>query len=95
MIKERLSPIFEHPRPISSYYPKSGTVQINKTQPQDIPQSRIPRELEDAVVHGMEAIERVYQNRGGRLEYREQDLRYGIDYFVEAIYRYYNVPMNM
>jgi hypothetical protein len=95
MLKERLSPIFWKPRPITSSYPKSDTVDVSKQQPQDVPQSRIPRELEEAVIRGMEAIETVYRNRGGHLGYSERDLQYGIDYFVEAIYRYYGVPMNM
>ena len=29
MMKERLSPMFEHPRPITSFYPKSGIVHVN------------------------------------------------------------------
>ena len=28
MLKERLSPMFVNPRPIFSYYPKSGTVEV-------------------------------------------------------------------
>lgn len=88
MMKERLSPMFVNPRPIASYYTKAGTVDISKSQ------SKIPSELEETVIRSMEAIETAYQSRDGHLEYNEQDLQHGIDILIEAIYHYYNVPMN-
>lgn len=88
MMKERLSPMFVNPRPITSYYTKAGTVEVNKSQ------SKIPSELEEAVIRSMEAIETAYQSRDGHLEHNEQDLQHGIDILIEAIYHYYNVPMN-
>jgi len=42
----------------------------------------------------MESIETTYQNHDGNSEYMGQDLQHGIDTLIEAIYHYYNVPMN-
>lgn len=88
MMNERLSPMFVNPRPITSYYPKAGIVDISKSQ------SKIPSELEEAVIRSMEAIETAYQSRDGHLEHNEQDLQHGIDILIEAIYHHYNFPMN-
>lgn len=88
MMNERLSPMFVNPRPITYYYPKVGIVDISKSQ------SKIPSELEDAVIRSMEVIETAYQSRDGHLEHNEQDLQHGIDILIEAIYHHYNVPMN-
>lgn len=88
MMNERLSPMFVNPRPITSYYPKAGIVDISKSQ------SKIPSELEDAVIRSMEVIETAYQNHDGHSEYMGQDLQHGIDILIEAIYHHYNVPMN-
>lgn len=88
MMNERLSPMFVNPRPITSYYPKVGIVYISKSQ------SKIPSELEEAVIQSMESIETAYQSRDGNSEYMGQDLQHGIDTLIEAIYHYYNVPMN-
>ena len=88
MMNERLSPMFVNPRPITSSYPKAGVVEVNNSQ------SKIPRELEEAVIQSMESIETAYQSRDGHLEHNEQDLQHGIDILIEAIYHHYNVPMN-
>lgn len=88
MMNERLSPMFVNPRPITSSYPKAGVVEVNNSQ------SKIPRELEEAVIRSMKSIETTYQNHDGNSEYMGQDLQHGIDTLIEAIYHYYNVPMN-
>lgn len=88
MMKERLSPMFVNPRPITSSYPKAGVVEVSNSQ------SRIPHELEEAVIQSMELIETAYQSHDGHSEYMGQYLQHGIDTLIEAIYHYYNVPMN-
>lgn len=88
MMNERLSPMFVNPRPITSYYPKAGVVEVSKSQ------SKIPHELEEAVIRSMEIIETAYQSSDGNSEYMGQYLQHGIDTLIEAIYHYYNVPMN-